>query len=81
MTQALKELGKRDTVSGLSAKPKIMTLGGDHSLTLPALRSLNEIYGRPIRVLHFDGEINPCFPGIVEVVETAVLLSISRNES
>lgn len=55
MTQALKELGKRKTVSPLAAKPKIITLGGDHSLALPALRALNEIYGKTIQVLHFDG--------------------------
>lgn len=55
MTQAFKELGKRKSISALSPKPKIMTLGGDHSLTLPALRALNKIYGRPIQVLHFDG--------------------------
>jgi agmatinase len=55
MTQALTYLGKRSTVSALSPKPKLMTLGGDHSLTLPALRALKEIYGKPVRVLHFDG--------------------------
>lgn len=42
-------------MSGVSPKPRIMTLGGDHSLTLPALRALNEIHGKPIQVLHFDG--------------------------
>lgn len=56
MTQALEQLGRHGTVSGLSKRPKLMTLGGDHSLTLPALRALNEIYGKPIQVLHFDGE-------------------------
>lgn len=55
MTQAFKELGGRGTVSGVSSRPKIITLGGDHSLALPALRALKEIYGRPVRVLHFDG--------------------------
>lgn len=57
MTQGLKELGSHRTVSSVSSKPKLMTLGGDHSLTLPALRALNEIYGRPVRVLHFDGKL------------------------
>lgn len=61
MTQAFKELGKRKSVSALSGgKPKIVTLGGDHSLALPALRALNEIYGRPIQVLHFDGKFSMC---------------------
>lgn len=43
-------------MSSVSSKPKLFTLGGDHSLTLPALRALKEIYGKPVRVLHFDGE-------------------------
>ncbi|KAK5989070.1 Guanidinobutyrase [Cladobotryum mycophilum] len=62
MTQAFKHLGKRGTVSGLSAKPKLVTLGGDHSLALPALRALNDIYGRPIRVLHFDAHLDTWDP-------------------
>lgn len=56
MTQAFNALGKATPSSSLSkGKPKLITLGGDHSLALPALRSLNQIYGRTIRVLHFDG--------------------------
>ncbi|KAL7962721.1 arginase family domain-containing protein [Trichoderma compactum] len=62
MTQAFKELGRRGTVSALSSKPKIVTLGGDHSLALPALRALKEIYGRPVRVLHFDAHLDTWDP-------------------
>lgn len=57
MTEAFRELGGRRALSALSSKPKIMTLGGDDILALPALRALKEIYGRPIQVLHFDGEM------------------------
>lgn len=56
MTEALKKLGKRQSASPLATKPRIITLDGDHSLTLPALRALNEIYGKPVQVLHFDGK-------------------------
>lgn len=56
MTQAFKQLGRRRTVSALAPKARLVTLGGDHSLALPALRALNEIHGKPIQVLHFDGE-------------------------
>jgi agmatinase len=55
MTEAFKELGSRGTVSSSLTRPKLVTLGGDHSLALPALRGLKEIYGQPLRVLHFDG--------------------------
>lgn len=36
-------------------KPKLITFGGDHSLALPALRALKKVYGREVRVVHFDG--------------------------
>ncbi|KAK2606286.1 hypothetical protein QQS21_003334 [Conoideocrella luteorostrata] len=63
MTQAFKALGRGRPLSSLSkGKPKIITLGGDHSLALPALRSLNEIYGKPVRVLHFDAHLDTWDP-------------------
>jgi agmatinase len=37
--------------------PRLITLGGDHSVALPALRALNEIYG-PVSVLHFDSHLD-----------------------
>lgn len=61
MTEAFTELGSRATVSPLLAKPKLITLGGDHSLALPALRALNKIHGKPLRVLHFDGRKSCAF--------------------
>lgn len=33
--------------------PKLLTLGGDHSIALPTLRALNKIHG-PVAVVHFD---------------------------
>ncbi|KAI1085245.1 Arginase/deacetylase [Whalleya microplaca] len=33
--------------------PRVITLGGDHTITLPLLRSLNRAYG-PVTVIHFD---------------------------
>ncbi|GKT53356.1 arginase [Colletotrichum tofieldiae] len=56
MSAAFKELGARRPVSSSLSRPKLITLGGDHSLALPALRALKEAYGAPLRVLHFDGE-------------------------
>ncbi|KAK4211941.1 putative mitochondrial precursor [Rhypophila decipiens] len=62
MTEAFKELGSRKPASQLLQKPKLITLGGDHSLALPALRALKEIYGRPLRVLHFDAHLDTWHP-------------------
>ncbi|KAE9407325.1 Arginase/deacetylase [Gymnopus androsaceus JB14] len=33
--------------------PRIVTLGGDHTIVLPILRSLYKVYG-PVSVIHFD---------------------------
>jgi agmatinase len=49
---------------GISAgKPKLVTLGGDHSIALPALRALYQIYQKPITVLHFDAHLDTWNPG------------------
>ncbi|KAH9031856.1 Arginase/deacetylase [Lactarius hengduanensis] len=37
--------------------PKIVTLGGDHTIVLPILRSLNKVYG-PVSVIHFDAHLD-----------------------
>ncbi|KAI1822346.1 agmatinase [Xylaria intraflava] len=62
MSVAFSELGARAPASPLLAKPKLITLGGDHSLALPALRALKAIYGRPLRVLHFDAHLDTWHP-------------------
>ena len=36
--------------------PRIITLGGDHTITLPLLRSINKAYG-PVTVIHFDSHL------------------------
>jgi agmatinase len=41
--------------------PKLVTLGGDHSVALPALRALYESYQAPIAVVHFDAHLDVGF--------------------
>lgn len=36
--------------------PRVITLGGDHTITLPLLRSVVREYG-PISVIHFDSHL------------------------
>ena len=43
--------------------PKLITLGGDHSVALPALRALQRTYKQPIAVLHFDAHLDTWHPG------------------
>ncbi|OAL50771.1 Arginase/deacetylase [Pyrenochaeta sp. DS3sAY3a] len=69
MSEAFLELGKRgptlkSTESGVKyfQKPKLLTLGGDHSIALPALRALKQVYGQPIAVVHFDAHLDTWHP-------------------
>lgn len=63
MTEAFAELGNRAPVSTQHlSRPKLITLGGDHSLALPALRALREYYGPGLRVLHFDAHLDTWHP-------------------
>ncbi|KAF9739075.1 hypothetical protein PMIN06_005322 [Paraphaeosphaeria minitans] len=43
--------------------PRIITLGGDHTITLPLLRSINRAYG-PISVIHFDSHLDTWKPKV-----------------
>lgn len=80
MTEAFTELGSRATVSPLLARPKLITLGGDHSLALPALRALNKIYGKPLRVLHFDGRLGIApFPSYYSPFPSPLFLSTPKG--
>ncbi|GBE77658.1 Putative agmatinase [Sparassis crispa] len=44
--------------------PRIISLGGDHTIVLPILRSLYKVYG-PISVIHFDAHLDTwaSYPG------------------
>lgn len=43
--------------------PRLITLGGDHTITLPLLRSMNRAYG-PITVIHFDSHLDTWKPKV-----------------
>ncbi len=46
-------------VTSLStAKKKFLAVGGDHSITLPILRSLKKMYGQPLNFIHFDAHLD-----------------------
>lgn len=42
-------------------RPRILSLGGDHSIVLPILRSLKDVYG-PISVIHLDSHLDTWDP-------------------
>ncbi|KAG2042772.1 agmatinase [Suillus americanus] len=43
--------------------PRIITLGGDHTIVLPLLRSIHSAYG-PISVIHFDSHLDTWKPSV-----------------
>ncbi|KAI8087774.1 agmatinase [Gilbertella persicaria] len=42
--------------------PRLITLGGDHTILLPILRAMREAHGRPISVIHFDSHLDTWAP-------------------
>ncbi|OJD10310.1 agmatinase [Blastomyces percursus] len=71
-TVALKQLDKAHKVvssrpanaSYVTKVPRIITLGGDHTTTLPALRSTYKHWG-PVAVIHFDSHIDTWDPSVL----------------
>ncbi|KMP00005.1 agmatinase [Coccidioides immitis H538.4] len=71
-TIALKQLDKAHKVvssriantTDVSSVPRIITLGGDHTTTLSALRSTYEKWG-PVSVVHFDSHIDTWDPEVL----------------
>jgi agmatinase/guanidinopropionase len=41
-----------------SLNKKMITVGGDHSVTLPILRELRKKYGQPLQFIHFDAHLD-----------------------
>ncbi|KAG6809773.1 hypothetical protein H0H92_014790 [Tricholoma furcatifolium] len=66
--------------------PRIITLGGDHTIVLPLLRSIHSVYG-PISVIHFDSHLGmepsrsasvvPCDPSFLFLQHGAIRTTLS----
>lgn len=67
MTTAYTELISRRPLSFSNppshTHPKLISLGGDHSIALAALRALEKVHKQPIAVLHFDAHLDTWHPG------------------
>ncbi|ETN39704.1 agmatinase [Cyphellophora europaea CBS 101466] len=66
MTSAYTELLSRRALSAGTPRshthPKLISLGGDHSIALASLRALAKVHG-PVAVLHFDAHLDTWHPG------------------
>ncbi|KAI0397358.1 arginase [Xylariaceae sp. FL0594] len=56
--------GRKATSEDRAETPRIITLGGDHTTTLPALRSTFDHWG-PVSVIHFDSHIDTWDPSVL----------------
>ncbi|KAK1987552.1 arginase family-domain-containing protein [Colletotrichum cereale] len=56
--------GRPAANSSVSSTPRILTLGGDHTTTLSALRSTYQRWG-PVSVVHFDSHIDTWDPVVL----------------
>ena len=62
MEQGYRQILYHDTSEANSwTRPRIVSLGGDHSIVLPILRSLKTAYG-PISVIHLDSHLDTWDP-------------------
>ena len=62
LEQAHKKIsGRPAKSSNTSTVPRIITLGGDHTTTLAALRSTEKHWG-PVSVIHFDSHVDTWDP-------------------
>ncbi|KAE8379832.1 hypothetical protein BDV26DRAFT_303392 [Aspergillus bertholletiae] len=64
----------------LGHTPRILTLGGDHTTTLSALRSTNDKWG-PVSVIHFDSHLDTWDPEVLgSGVNHGTFLHIAHEE-
>jgi arginase family enzyme len=49
--------GRKANTTEKSSTPRIITLGGDHTTTLAALRSTYKRWGGEVSVIHFDSHL------------------------
>ncbi|KAI1165674.1 arginase [Nemania serpens] len=56
--------GRKSANQTYSPTPRIIMLGGDHTTTLPALRSVHKHWGQ-VSVIHFDSHIDTWEPSVL----------------
>jgi agmatinase len=62
MEQGYRQVLWHNTSTGSGwERPRVLSLGGDHSIVLPILRSLKEVFG-PVSVIHLDSHLDTWDP-------------------
>ncbi|CBX93992.1 hypothetical protein LEMA_P036660.1 [Plenodomus lingam JN3] len=78
-------VSSRPTKSSKGTTPRMITLGGDHTTTLSALRSASSHWG-PVSVIHFDSHLDTWDPEVLGMfssghMQALVLISRQVEES
>ncbi|OHW93979.1 arginase family protein [Colletotrichum incanum] len=71
--------GRHAANSSVSSTPRILTLGGDHTTTLSALRSTYQRWG-PVSVIHFDSHIGGGISDYARGLNHGTFLHIAHEE-
>ncbi|KAF7308560.1 hypothetical protein HMN09_00705100 [Mycena chlorophos] len=59
--------------------PRLVTLGGDHTIVLPILRSLYKVYG-PVSVIHFDAHLDTWPQAVGDAVTHGTFFDVAAHE-
>ncbi|OAA52943.1 agmatinase precursor [Cordyceps fumosorosea ARSEF 2679] len=62
MEDGLANLLSHPTTTDRWSHPRLVLLGGDHSVVLPMLRALKTVRGEPVALLHFDAHMDTLAP-------------------
>ncbi|KAJ5647289.1 hypothetical protein N7490_003661, partial [Penicillium lividum] len=71
MTEALKDLSHRPFAPEGRQNPRLLILGGDHSIALPALRAISHAHNQSVAVVHFDAHLDTLHPSSYPSVWTS----------
>ena len=52
-------------IGNINKIPKIITMGGDHTIALMTLKSISEQLGKPVKIVHFDSHIDTWDPKVL----------------
>lgn len=75
---SLQSNGRKPLALDGKLHPRIATMGGDHSIVLPILRSLHRVYG-PVTILHWDSHLDSWAPAAYGKATTSTQAGFSHG--
>lgn len=75
---SLQSNGRKPLALDGKSHSRIATMGGDHSVVLPILRSLHRVYG-PVTILHWDSHLDSWAPAAYGKATTSTQAGFSHG--